>query len=739
MNKPELSIIVPALNEAQNLPLLLQRIDRTLSGRIYYEVLIVDDHSTDNTSYVVSELSWQYPFLRFFRKNGKRGKAYSLLQGFSSAEASVLAYIDADLQYPPEALLPMYEQIIQGRDIVIGKRTREEKKIRALSSFIFSRLFGKALHGLPYDVQSGQKMFRREIIERINIQPTGWTFDLEFLLKAKAAGYSIIDIPVKFSKRENGKSKINLLSGTIEIAWEAIKMKFTDIGIIPFHSKRIKERGQGFHYKSKEFVSYTDISNSESAFKSITTVQWFGFFLIVLTITLGILINWESTLVIIVATLTILYFGDLLFNLFVILRSFIIEPEIKVTDEEIAAFPVEAWPKYTVFCPLYKEWSVVPQFVKAMEGLDYPENKLQVILLLEEDDKETIEHIQQEYLPKYFEIKIIPHSLPKTKPKALNFGLGYAQGDYIVIYDAEDIPDSNQLKKAVLAFHKAGKKTICIQAKLNFYNPHQNLLTRAFTAEYSLWFDLVLTGLQSVGAPIPLGGTSNHFKKVDLTKLKGWDPFNVTEDCDLGMRLAKKGYKTAIVDSVTFEEANSDLLNWFNQRTRWIKGYIQTYLVHTRNMRGFFRSWKEPHFISFQFIVGGKVASMFINPIMWVITASYFIFRPIIGETIEKFYPSPILYMGIACLLGGNFLYLFYYMVGCAKREYYSLVKYTVFVPFYWLMMSFAAWKALFQIFFSPHYWAKTKHGLHLKHEAKVKQTNEYKIDKIALELNPIR
>src|SRR5581483_11735953 len=159
-------------------------------------------------------------------------------------------------------------------------------------------------------------------------------------------------------------------------------------------------------------------------------------------------------------------------------------------------------------------------------------------------------------LPNYFKIIVVPDSSPKTKPKACNYGLQFATGEYSVIYDAEDVPDPLQLKKAIVAFAKSAKNVICIQAKLNFYNPHQNILTRVFTAEYSLWFDLVLTGLQSIEAPIPLGGTSNHFKTQILKKIKGWDAFNVTEDCDLGLRLFKNGFSTAIMDSTTLEEAN---------------------------------------------------------------------------------------------------------------------------------------------------------------------------------------
>lgn len=479
-----------------------------------------------------------------------------------------------------------------------------------------------------------------------------------------------------------------------------------------------RENGlRGFHYKGKEFIHHSSLHHSESAFYSLATGQKIFLFLISILLILCFALNWHDTLVLFVSVITFLYFSDLLFNLFLIYRSFSKSPAIKVTDEEIAAAHPSDWKGYTIFCPLYKEWEVIPQFVTAMSRLDYPQDKLQIILLLEEDDKESLENVKKFSLPKNVEVIVVPHSMPKTKPKALNYGLQFAKGEYVVIYDAEDIPDARQLKKVILAFKKADPKTICVQAKLNFYNPHQNILTRVFTAEYALWFDLVLTGLQSIHAPLPLGGTSNHFRRTDLHKLRGWDSFNVTEDCDLGIRLVKSGYLTAVVDSTTLEEANSSLGNWMNQRTRWIKGYMQTYLVHTRNMFAFMKSPHKSHLVTFHLIVGGKILSMLINPLMWIITISYFAFRPIVGPTIESFYPTPVLYMGLFSLVIGNFLYMYYYMIGCAKREYDDIIKYVILVPFYWLLMSVAAFRAAVQVVTNPHYWFKTKHGLHLRNK----------------------
>ncbi|MDR3643270.1 MAG: glycosyltransferase [Candidatus Doudnabacteria bacterium] len=433
---------------------------------------------------------------------------------------------------------------------------------------------------------------------------------------------------------------------------------------------------------------------------------------------LSVSFNWRLTLLSVIALLMILYFIDLIFNLFLIFRSFSYRPEIVSDSTELNNLDDAALPVYTVFCPLYRESAVLPQFIRAMGSLDYPKDKLQILLLLEEDDRPTIRAARAASLPPYFEIAVVPHSLPKTKPKAMNHGLGLAKGEYITIYDAEDVPDPRQLKKAYLAFHTLGPKVVCVQSKLNFYNPSQNFVTRLFTAEYSLWFDLVLPGLQSLGAPIPLGGTSNHFRTADLIRLKGWDPFNVTEDCDLGVRLAKHGYRTAIIDSTTYEEANSHLKNWYSQRSRWIKGYMQTYLVHMRSPKEMWKDWREPHLLTFQLVVGGKILSMFINPLLWLVTIIYFLFRSSAAPYIEPFFPGWILYLGVFSLVFGNFLYLYYYMIGLAKRQYDGMIKYAFAVPFYWLAMSLAAWQAFYEIIFKPHYWAKTVHGLHLDKKA---------------------
>jgi cellulose synthase/poly-beta-1,6-N-acetylglucosamine synthase-like glycosyltransferase len=265
--------------------------------------------------------------------------------------------------------------------------------------------------------------------------------------------------------------------------------------------------------------------------------------------------------------------------------------EQRVTEKEIEELKDEDLPIYTVLVPMYKEPEVAQKIARTVTQLNYPLEKLDVKLLLEEDDVPTRAKIDEVFdqLPKCVEVIVCPkvssHE-PRTKPRACNHGLAKARGKYLVIFDAEDQPENDQLKKSIVVFQrleKAGKSRVaCLQAKLNYFNARQNALTRFFTLEYTNWFDLYLPGLHALWAPIPLGGTSNHFRTDILQQVGGWDPFNVTEDCDLGMRLARRGYSTEVLDSTTWEEANCRIGNWTRQRSRWIKGYVQTHLVHSR-------------------------------------------------------------------------------------------------------------------------------------------------------------
>lgn len=712
--KRDISIIVPAKNEMGNIVPLVARINSALSGLVDYEVIFVDDYSSDTTKEEIKSIAQVHTRIRYVANDGKKGKAFALLKGFSQARAPILAMIDADLQYPPEAIYPMYKMVMNGVGVVVANREqRDESWKRRVMSETFRDIFGKRLHKMDVDVQSGLKVFRTSLLEHVSFTPKPWTFDLNFLLTSRMAGYDIDSYDIEFKNRVTGKSKVKTLQTIWEIGKGAIESKINPPEVSYLHQS-IDSLHTGFYHNDTHYVPFTRLSHHESAFITLSMMQKMTLLLGLITLGLFLVLNPFTAILGFLAFMTAIYFLDILVNAGLIGYSLCFKPELKVSDTELDRLRDDELPTYTIFCPLYKEWQVLPQFVEAMKNLDYPKYKLEIMLLMESNDERTQQVAEELDLPDYFKVTVVPKTLPKTKPKACNFGLLQATGEYSVIFDAEDIPDPKQLKKVVVAFGREKKNLACIQAKLNFYNPEQNILTRLFTSEYSLWFELVLTGLHAAKAPIPLGGTSNHFKTNVLRDMEGWDSFNVTEDADLGIRLSKGGYATSVLDSVTLEEANSDFYNWINQRTRWIKGYMQTLLVHMRDWRQFLEQGKHFEFLSFLLIIGGKLTSLLVNPLMWILTILYFSLRAQLGPVIESLFPPQIFYLGVFSMVVGNFLYLYYYFLGLAKRKQYHLIKYAYLTPLYWLLMSMAAWVALGRLIVQPHHWFKTKHGLHL-------------------------
>jgi glycosyltransferase XagB len=459
-------------------------------------------------------------------------------------------------------------------------------------------------------------------------------------------------------------------------------------------------------------VSTTELirrSPDESSHEVLSRGQRIVFAVIAVALCAGLLLSWKSALIAIVLLSMVFYSGSALFKFLLIQRTIDHEPELHVSDAEIALLDERSLPRYTILVPLYHEAALAAQLLDAIDRLDYPRTKLDVKILLEEDDDETIAAFRRLRYGSHVHIVVVPNAEPKTKPKACNYGLLHARGDYVVIYDAEDIPDPQQLKKAVAAFRKAPSEVVCVQAKLNYWNRDQNLLTRWFTAEYSQWFDLFLPGLDALGGPIPLGGTSNHFRASALLELGAWDPFNVTEDADVGIRLGRRGFRTVMIDSTTYEEANSRIYNWIRQRSRWVKGYMQTWLVHMRHP---VRLWTELgplKLLSFHLVVGGTFLTMLLNPFFWALTS---LWAATHAGWIRDVFPGPLYYLGAANLLLGNFVFTYLNVVGTMRRGYHDLVRSALFSPLYWALMSVAAWKGALQLITRPSYWEKTVHGL---------------------------
>ncbi len=448
----------------------------------------------------------------------------------------------------------------------------------------------------------------------------------------------------------------------------------------------------------------------ECAAVTVTRRQWVFLALLVLVLGAAAVRDWVTLLVVLNGAVIFFYLAHISYKFYVVWLSLERGVEVSPTPEEIAALRDNDLPTYTILIPLYREAEVLGRLVRGLQRLDYPGDKLDIQLLLEEDDEATIAAARAMDLPPHFRCVVVPQGQPKTKPRACNYGLQLSQADLLVIFDAEDRPDPDQLRKAAVAFRRVPSNVVCLQARLNYYNQRQNLLTRWFTGEYSTWFDLFLPGLTVSGAPVPLGGTSNHFRVPVLKELLGWDPFNVTEDCDLGVRLHAHGYRTAMLSATTWEEANPELLNWTRQRSRWVKGYLQTYLVHMRHPGRLFRSLGWAGFWGFQMTVGGSLVCFLLNPVYWLMTALWFLTH---AGFISALFPPLIYGLGLLCAFVGNFVFVYLAVVGCLQRGYYDLVKYAVLTPLYWLLMSIGAYKAFFQLISRPHYWEKTQHGLY--------------------------
>ena len=363
-------------------------------------------------------------------------------------------------------------------------------------------------------------------------------------------------------------------------------------------------------------------------------------------------------------------------------------------------------PIYTLLVPLYKETAVLPQLIKALEELDYPKAKLDVKLLLEEVDRETIHAVNAMNLPPYFHVVIVPDGQPRTKPKALNYGLLLAEGDFVGIYDAEDIPEPDQLRRALEAFETSPPECAVIQAKLNFYNPKQNWLTRQFTLEYSSLFDGLLPSFLHFSIPLPLGGTSNHFKKQALQFVGAWDPFNVTEDADLGMRLYRNGFHAGMIGSTTFEEPCSGISSWLYQRTRWLKGWMQTYYVHMRKPFTLLRELGLWKFMGFQLVVGAPIFSALVHPLflgvlLWSMKDETFL------TSVQHW---PLWGLSLFNLAVGYLATMWLGAQALNYRGHRGFFFTILTLPFYWLLISFATYRALFQLLYAPFYWEKTEH-----------------------------
>ncbi len=375
------------------------------------------------------------------------------------------------------------------------------------------------------------------------------------------------------------------------------------------------------------------------------------------------------------------------------------------------ALSAHALPVYTVIAALYREAASVGGLMAAIERLDYPREKLDVVIAIEADDRETRKAIEARRSRLPITVLTVPPTGPRTKPKALNLALPFARGTFTVIYDAEDRPQPDQLRQALQAFHAGDDRLACVQAPLSIDNTADSWLARLFTAEYAGQFDIFLPGLAAWQLPLPLGGSSNHFRTDTLRQVGAWDPYNVTEDADLGMRLARFGYRAGTIGATTYEEAPARLGPWLRQRTRWFKGWTQTWLVHMRSPVRLWRELGSRGFLAFQLIVGGNVLAALVHPLFvagLLVTA----LRGGPAWTSDSGAVTALVALYGATALAGYFVSGLIGYLGLARRRLRGVAWVLLLMPLHWLLLSLAAWRALYQLAVAPYAWEKTEHGL---------------------------
>ncbi|GAB3928275.1 glycosyltransferase family 2 protein [Mucilaginibacter myungsuensis] len=568
-------------------------------------------------------------------------------------------------------------------------------KVALNFGFISRKNYERSLINAGYPLQQiREEEFDRELLDKI---------ELKF-------AYEHLALPLRI---ENGKVVTLMADPTDELFIDFIRFTFdmepqiivaSDLDITWLSHKLLGDK-----YVKSAVYELLNRDPANSAIITFTANQLLFIFISIGLIIIGLFINFKIVSIVLNVLMSSFFLIAIVFKLFLALVGSRFELFQAVTREEVRKVKNEDLPVYTIHLPVYKEDKLIKKLIWNLQSLDYPREKLDIKLIIEEDDDKTLNAVRDLDFPAVFEVIVVPFHMPKTKPKACNYGLHFSRGKYLTIYDAEDIPDTDQLKKVVALFAKLPSNYICVQSALNYFNRGENFLTRMFTLEYSYWFDYMLPGLDTMDIPIPLGGTSNHFKMANLLELGAWDPFNVTEDADLGLRAYSKGYKVAIVNSTTYEEANNDFFNWIRQRSRWIKGYMQTYLVHMRNPVKLWKKVGWKGFLGFNFFIGATPLTFLAYPLLLSVFLFYVAFDL---RFIRELFPDWVLFISIFNLMVGNILMIYVNMMAVFKRRYYELILFAIANPIYWLMHSAAAYKGLWQLIVNPFYWEKTNHGL---------------------------
>ncbi|MDO5642101.1 MAG: glycosyltransferase [Paracoccus sp. (in: a-proteobacteria)] len=369
-------------------------------------------------------------------------------------------------------------------------------------------------------------------------------------------------------------------------------------------------------------------------------------------------------------------------------------------------------PVISVMVPLFHESDVAGKLVARLSRLDYPRELTDILLVTEASDPITAAALRGVTLPHWVRVVSVPPGPVQTKPRALNYALNFCRGGIVGVWDAEDRPDPDQLHKVARSFAFAGDDVVCLQGQLDYFNPRSNWLARCFTIEYASWFRANLPGIARLGLVVPLGGTTLFFRRDRLEALGGWDAWNVTEDADLGVRLARRGWRTELIDTTTDEEANCRPLPWIKQRSRWLKGYAVTWGVHMRDPRALWRDLGARRFIAFQIQFLGSVSQYLLAPVLWSFWLLTLGGPHLLGPGLAGLWGGYVLSLLFAIFIASELIGMAINLWAVRGAKHRHLMKWVPLMHFYHPLGCLAGWKAIYEVVARPFYWDKTVHGV---------------------------
>lgn len=365
-------------------------------------------------------------------------------------------------------------------------------------------------------------------------------------------------------------------------------------------------------------------------------------------------------------------------------------------------------PVVSLLVPLFREQRIAGHLLQRLARLDYPADRLDICLILEAGDRITRATLEATSLPSNAQIITVPGGTLQTKPRALNYALDFAKGSIIGIYDAEDAPAPDQISRIVQRFAERGANVACLQGVLDFYNSGTNWIARSFTLEYATWFRLILPGLARLGLVVPLGGTTLFLRREAIEAVKGWDAHNVTEDADLGVRLARRGYRTELIDTVTMEEANARAWPWVRQRSRWLKGYAMTYAVHMARPMQLLRDVGAWRFVGLQILFLGTLMQLFTAPLVW----SFWLHLAGVPHPLVAAMPQGMFLALVTLFVLSEGLTIVTSLVAARRADRRWLWLWSPIMTLYFPLATVAVFKALWEMLTRPYFWDKTDHGV---------------------------